>query len=85
MGLSRGMYDPVTHTAHTELIWFTQSGPQDCWQRRQSIVEERCYEKPDIIQALQFAGFRNVEVYSAEELAVDKDFGFGRYFFSARR
>ncbi len=85
VGLSRGMYDPVTHTAHTELIWFTQTASKDCWQRRQSIVEERCYEKPDIVQALQFSRFRNIEAHSAEELAVDKEFGFGRYFFSARR
>ncbi len=85
VGLSRGMYDPVTHTAHTELIWFTQNGSQDCWQRRQSIVEERCYEKQDIVQAMQFAGFRSIDVYSAEQLAVDKEFGFGRYFFSGRR
>ena len=86
VGLSRGVYDPVTHTAHNELIWFTQQGSAaDCWQRHQSIVEERCYEKQDIVQALQFAGFRNVEVYAAEQLAVDKEFGFGRYFFSARR
>jgi SAM-dependent methyltransferase len=81
VGLSRGMYDPVTHTAHTELIWFTQNGSQDCWQRRQSIVEERCYEKQDIVQALQFAGFRNIETYAAADLHVDKDFGYGRYLF----
>ena len=79
------MYDPVTHTAHTELIWFTQTSSKDCWQRRESIVEERCYEKSDIVQALQFSRFRNVEVHSAEELAVDREFGFGRYFFAARR
>jgi SAM-dependent methyltransferase len=85
VGLSRGVYDPVTHTAHTELIWFTQDGARDCWQRRQSIVEERCYEKQDIVKALQFAGFRNVETYAAEELSVDKEFGYGRYFFSTRR
>jgi SAM-dependent methyltransferase len=85
VGLSRGMYDPVTHTAHTELIWFTQTSSKDCWQRRESIVEERCYEKSDIVQALQFSRFRNVEVHSAEELAVDREFGFGRYFFAARR
>lgn len=85
VGMSRGMYDPVTHTAHTELIWFTQNGSKDCWQRRQSIVEERCYPKQDIVRALEFAGFRNVETYAATELAVDNDFGYGRYFFSARR
>jgi SAM-dependent methyltransferase len=85
VGLSRGLYDPVTHTAHTELIWFTQSGSSECWQRRQSIVEERCYEKQDIVQALQFAGFRSIEVHSAIDLSVDKEFGHGRYFFSARR
>jgi SAM-dependent methyltransferase len=85
VGLSRGLYDPVTHTAHTELVWFTKKGSQDCWQRRQSIVEERCYEKQDIVKALQFAGFRAIETASAAELSVDKEFGFGRYFFSARR
>jgi len=85
VGLSRGLYDPVTHTAHTELIWFTQTGSSDCWQRRQSIVEERCYEKQDIVQALQFARFRSIEVHSAVDLSVEKEFGHGRYFFSARR
>jgi SAM-dependent methyltransferase len=85
VGLSRGLYDSVTHTAHTELIWFTQTDSKDCWQRRQSIVEERCYEKPDILKALQFAGFRGIEVHSALELSVDREFGHGRYFFSARR
>jgi SAM-dependent methyltransferase len=85
VGLSRGLYDPVTHTAHTELIWFTQTGSQNCWQRRQSIVEERCYEKQDILQALQFAGFRGIEMRAAVDLCQDKDFGNGRYFFSARR
>jgi SAM-dependent methyltransferase len=85
VGLSRGLYDTITHTAHTELIWFTQTGPNDCWQRRQSIVEERCYEKEDIIRALQFAGFRGIEVQAAVDLSVEKDFGYGRYFFSARR
>jgi SAM-dependent methyltransferase len=85
VGLSRASYDPVTHTAHTELFWFTQAGSQDCWRRRQSIVEERCYEKQDIVHALQFAGFRGIEVHSAIDLSVDGDFGHGRYFFAARR
>ena len=83
--LSRGLYDPVTHTARTELIWFKQIDSQDCWQRRQSIVEERCYEKRDILQALQFAGFRGIETHRAIDLCPDKEFGNGRYFFSARR
>ena len=85
VGMSRGMYDSITHTAHTELIWFTQKGSKDCWQRSQSIVEERCYPKQDIVRALEFAGFRNIETYAAADLAVDSDFGYGRYFFSARR
>ena len=83
--LSRGLYDAVTHTAHTELIWFRQTDSQSCWQRRQSIVEERCYEKHDIMRALQFAGFQGVEVRGASDLCADKEFGNGRYFFSARR
>ncbi len=85
VGLARGLYDPVTHTAHTELIWFTRRGSEDCWQRRQSVVEERCYEKQDIIQALRFAGFRGIEVHPALEICTDQGFGHGRYFFSARR
>jgi SAM-dependent methyltransferase len=85
VGLSRGLYDPITHTAHTELVWFTQNGSQDCWQRRQSVVEERCYEKTDILQALQFSGFRAIEAHAAVDICSDKDFGHGRYFFSARR
>lgn len=83
--LSRGLYDSVTHTAHTELIWFQQTSGRTCWQRRQSIVEERCYEKQDILQALRFAGFRGIEARAATDLCPDKEFGNGRYFFSARR
>ena len=83
--LSRGLYDSVTHTAHTELIWFQRTDSQNCWRRRQSIVEERCYEKQDILRALQFAGFRGIEVHAAIDLCPDKEFGNGRYFFSARR
>jgi hypothetical protein len=83
--LSRGLYDAVTHTAHTELIWFQQSDGRSCWQRRHSIVEERCYEKQDILQTLRFAGFRGIEAHAAVDLCADKEFGNGRYFFSARR
>jgi SAM-dependent methyltransferase len=83
--LSRGLYDAVTHTAHTELIWFQRSAAEDCWRRRQSIVEERCYEKQDIVRALQFAGFRGIEVHAAVDLCADQEFGNGRYFFLARR
>jgi SAM-dependent methyltransferase len=83
VGLTRESYDPVSHTARNELIWFTQT-TENCWQRRHSVVEERCYDKRDIIQALQFAGFRNIEVHAAVEICAEKDFGRGRYFFSAR-
>ena len=85
VALSRGLYDVLTHTAQTELIWFQQTGTNGCWQRRQSVVEERCYEKADVVQALQFAGFHSVKVHAALELGVDREFGHGRYFFSARR
>jgi SAM-dependent methyltransferase len=85
VGLSRGLYDTITHTAHTELIWFTQSASTNCWQRHQSIVEERCYEKHDILKALEFARFRSIEVHAAVDLTTDKYFGHGRYFFAARR
>jgi SAM-dependent methyltransferase len=85
VGISRCAYDFVTHTAYTELLWFMRTASPDCWQRRQSIVEERCYEKQDILQALQFAGFRGIDVHAAVDLCPDKGFGHGRYFFSARR
>jgi SAM-dependent methyltransferase len=85
VGLSRALYDTVTHTAHTELIWFRRNASTDCWQRRQSIVEERCYEKADLVRALQFAGFHGIEVHPAADVGIVGDFAHGRYFFLALR
>lgn len=85
VGLSRGVYDAITHTAQTELIWFTQTANEDCWHSRRSIVEERCYTQREILHALENSGFEKAQAHHAVDLGVNRDLGFGRYFFEARK
>jgi len=86
VGLVRGRYDPVAQRARTELMWFSRSTTdRDCWQRKHTIVEQRCYHRDDILRALSAAGFRDIQACMAIELGVDPDLGFGRMFVSASR
>lgn len=82
VGLVRGEYDAQSKIARTELMWFVRVG-SDCWRRRESVVEQRCYDKSDIAAALTAAGFTSVECVSAEDAGVSAGLGFGRLFFSA--
>jgi SAM-dependent methyltransferase len=83
VGLVRGAFDPLTRRAATELIWFTRSPNGECWHQRRSTVEQQCYPQSDIVLALQEAGFRNIEVLSAQRAGVTSELGFGRSYFSA--
>lgn len=85
VGMVRGKYDPVERRARTELMWFSRSSTdRNCWQQRQSTVEQRCYETDEILAALTTAGFRNIQSSTAIELGVDPDLGYGRIFVSAQ-
>ena len=84
VGLARGTYDFVLRKATTELIWFLRAGNDNCWSRRQSVVEQRCYDQSEIIQALAETGFAKVEVIRATEAGVCAGLGFGRIFLTGR-
>ncbi len=82
--MMRGTYDFAARKASTELIWFVRTGAGNCWRQRRSIVEQRCYEKPEILHALGAAGFRHIDATSARDAGVNAELGFGRIFVTAR-
>ncbi len=84
VGLVRGLYDSFAHLARTEVIWFSKQKGRDCWRRRRTVVEERCYPQFQITGALLDMGFQDVEAIPAPEAGVTGDLGFGRVFFVAR-
>jgi ubiquinone/menaquinone biosynthesis C-methylase UbiE len=83
VGLVRGTYDPTQKKASTELIWFVQSENAGGWQRRHSIVEQRCYGQAEILSALADAGFSDIGAIPAMQAGATPELGFGRMFFSA--
>lgn len=86
VGMVRGQYDSVERRARTELMWFSRSSTdRDCWRQKHTIVEQRCYEREDILAALADAGFRDIQASMAIDLGVDPNLGFGRMFVSAVR
>lgn len=84
VGLVRGLYDTLSHLARTEVIWFSKEHGSECWRKRRSVVEERCYPQFQIVRALIEAGFRDVEAFPSPQLGIKTDLGFGRVFFAAR-
>jgi len=84
VGIVRAKYDRAARRARTELMWFSRaSGDRDCWRQRQSVVEEQCYSREEILAALSEAGFHDIMVSMATELGVNADLGYGRMFVSA--
>ena len=84
VGLVRGQYDKTTRRARTELMWFSRSSSdRDCWTQRQSVVEQQCYDRADILAALSAGGFHDILALMATDLGVDADLGYGRMFVSA--
>jgi SAM-dependent methyltransferase len=79
----RGLYDYSAKKATTELIWFFRNGPGNCWRQRRSFVQERCYEKAEILHTLGGAGFRHIDVVEARDAGMKAELGFGRIFVSA--
>jgi SAM-dependent methyltransferase len=84
VGLVRGKFDPVLKKANTELIWFVREKNEQCWSRRESTVEQQCYEQTEILTALSQNGFRSIEAVSARDAGVTSELGFGRTYFAAR-
>jgi len=85
VSLVRGTYDTASKVASTELIWFRRDPKSDLWERRRSVVEERCYKQQEIVEALAETGFVSIVAVPATECGVDSDLGYGRIFYSGRR
>ncbi len=83
VSLVRGRFDQVTRQVATEIVWFRQL-PDGRWERRDSVVPQRCYETGEIRAALEWAGFRSVTSCSAVKAGVTGEIGYGRVFWSAR-
>jgi hypothetical protein len=65
-------------------MWFSRSASErDCWRQRHAVVEQRCYEREEILAALSEAGFGEIRSRMAVELGVDPDLGYGRMFVSS--
>lgn len=85
VSLVRGTYDTATKIASTEIIWFKRRAGSDLWERRHSLVEERCYKQQEVVEALAETGFVSIEAVAATECGVAADLGYGRVFYSGRR
>jgi SAM-dependent methyltransferase len=83
VGLVRGDFDRVSKKARTELIWFARNEQSGCWRQHKSVVEQRCYPEPEIVQALRTAGFQAIESVASADAGITSDLGFGRLFFVA--
>lgn len=84
VGLVRGQFDPVEQKARTELMWFSRlEHDRNCWQQRHSVVEQRCYARHEILEALTSSGFQAVQSWMATDLGVEANLGYGRLFVSA--
>ncbi|HWQ52264.1 MAG TPA: class I SAM-dependent methyltransferase, partial [Bryobacteraceae bacterium] len=76
-------FDPRNGLAHCRLTMFRKLNGH--WRRSDSVVTERCYSRQAIGAALDQAGFRTTEAYSAHDLGMEGTLGVGRVFFLADR
>ena len=82
VSLVQGRFDPATRWVETEVIWFLRTA-NGFWERRRSVVPQRCYEEEEVRAALDAASFRSVTRSTAMEAGVTGEIGYGRVFFSA--
>ncbi len=82
VSLVRGRFDRESKRALTEIVWFRPL-PGGQWERRDSVVPQRCYGNDEILAALEKAGFRDISYISAKEAGVTGEIGYGRLFWSA--
>lgn len=78
----KGEYDPERKLGRYDITMFRQRG--ETWQRADTTICERCYEREEILRELKKVGFAEVMSFDA-----DTDLGLtdhtGRIFFLARR
>jgi SAM-dependent methyltransferase len=82
VSLVQGRFDPATGCVETEVLWFLRSA-NGFWERRRSIVPQRCYDEAEVRAALEASSFRSVTCWTALEAGVTGEIGYGRVFFSA--
>lgn len=80
IGFVRGFYSPETRRAETELMWFVPDAAEDVYRKHEAKVEQQCYSREEISEALRQAGFSNIEMYTALEAGMMNELGFGRVF-----
>lgn len=80
IGFVRGQYNWETQTASTELLWFVREKDREFWRRSDALIHERCYSIEQISSAVRLAGFRKFERYSAYEVGITDDLGYGRLY-----
>ena len=76
----RGRYDRQTRMASTQLLWFRREEDREFWRRSDALVNERCYSVEEISGAVQLAGFSKFETYSASEVGIGHELGYGRLY-----
>jgi SAM-dependent methyltransferase len=80
IGFVRGFYSPETRRAETELMWFVPEREDNVYRKHEAKVEQQCYSTDEIRHALDEAGFREIEMYTALEAGMTSELGFGRVF-----
>lgn len=84
VGLVRGSFDSPSHMANTEVIWFMPSEVKGLWERRRSVVRQRCYERTEVLRLLAEAGFADAKMITARDAGMIGELGTGRVFFVSR-
>jgi ubiquinone/menaquinone biosynthesis C-methylase UbiE len=84
VSLVRGSYHPSNKKACTELIWFVRNEGDELWKQYRSAVDQRSYTQTEILQALEGAGFHEIECMTAKEAGMTAELAFGRIFVTAR-
>ncbi len=84
VGVTRGSFDREKKLGRADVTLF-QRAEEGLWRRSDVSVEERCYERVEITEALQAAGFTEVEAREAWELGMRGDVAMGREWFFARK
>ncbi len=82
VSLVQSKFDPVTKRVETTVIWFLPA-TNGLWERRESMVPQRCYEDAEIRQVLFRAGFSSVSSYTSQEAGITGEIGQGRVFYLA--
>lgn len=83
-GITIGSFDAERNLGRADVALF-RLGENGCWRRSDVSVQERCYAREEVTDALARAGFSGIEVREAWELGMRGDVALGREWFFARK